>query len=129
MSTVVDLVSIGCFLIGSFFCITGGIGALRLPDFFSRTHAAGITDTLAAPLLLLGVALQLGWSLDALKILLVLGFILATNPTASHAMAKAALRGGRRPKVGDPLSFASRAADVGERDGLPAKRQDGPDHR
>ncbi len=115
MTAFVELISIGCILIGSFFCITGGIGALRLPDFFSRTHAAGITDTLAAPLLLLGVALQLGWSLDLVKILLVLAFILATNPTASHAMAKAALRGGRRPKVGDALTFASRASDPADR--------------
>ena len=91
---------------------------MRLPDFFSRTHAAGVTDTLAAPLLLLGVALQLGWSLDTLKILLVLAFILATNPTASHAMAKAALHGGRRPKVGDELTFASRAEQEALMDAL-----------
>ena len=109
MTAIVDVVSIVLFLTGSFFCVTGGIGALRLPDFFSRTHAAGVTDTLAAPLLLLGVALQLGWSLDTLKIFIVLIFILGTNPTASHAMAKAALHGGRRPKVGDELTFASHA--------------------
>ena len=109
MTAIVDIVSIVLFLTGSFLCVTGGVGALRLPDFFSRTHAAGVTDTLAAPLILLGVALQLGWSLDTLKIFIVLVFILGTNPTASHAMAKAALHGGRRPKVGDELTIASRA--------------------
>jgi len=111
MTAVADLVSWGCFLCGGLLCITGGIGALRLPDFFSRVHAAGVTDTLAAPLLLLGVALQLGWSLDALKILLILGFVLATNPTTSHAMAKAALRGGQRPRVDAAPSDAPPVAD------------------
>ena len=51
------------------------------------------------PLLLLGLALQMEWSLDLLKVLMILAFILATNPTASHSMAKAALHGGRRPLV------------------------------
>ena len=49
------------------------------------------------PVLLLGLALQMEWSLDLLKVLMILAFILATNPTASHSMAKAALHGGQRP--------------------------------
>lgn len=73
---------------------------LRLPDFFSRVHAAGLTETLATPLLLIGLMLQMEWSLDLVKVGLIAVLVLATNPTASHAMAKAALHGGRRPLTG-----------------------------
>ena len=74
---------------------------MRLPDFFSRVHAAGLTETLAAPLLLTGLMLQMPWSLELLKVFFILILILATNPTATHAMARAALHGGHKPKLGD----------------------------
>ena len=97
MSEFLNLLSGFFFLAGGFLCITGGVGLLRLPDFFTRVHASGITETLAAPLLLVGLMLQMEWSLDTLKVLMILIFILATNPTASHSMAKAALHGGLKP--------------------------------
>jgi len=101
MSVLLELVS-GLFLLaGGALCVTGGIGLIRMPDFFSRVHAAGVTETLAAPLLLVGLMLQMEWSLDLVKVLMILIFILATNPTASHAMAKAALHGGQKPHVAD----------------------------
>jgi len=56
---------------------------------------------LAAPLLLVGLMLEMGWSLDLFKILMIMILVLATNPTATHAMAKAALHGGHPPKLGD----------------------------
>ena len=99
MTPLIELLSDICLLAGGFLCITGGVGLLHMPDFFARVHAAGVTETLAAPLLLFGLALQMEWSLDLLKVLMILVFILATNPTASHSMAKAALHGGRRPLV------------------------------
>ncbi len=101
MSVVIQWVSDILLLAGGLLCVTGGIGLIRMPDFFSRVHAAGVTETLAAPLLLVGLMLQLEWSLDMFKALMVLVFILATNPTASHAMAKAALHGGLRPWQAD----------------------------
>ncbi|MCB1725685.1 MAG: monovalent cation/H(+) antiporter subunit G [Gammaproteobacteria bacterium] len=101
MSAVLDLLS-GCFLIaGSLLCITGGVGLLRMPDFFARVHAAGLTETLAAPLLLLGLMLHMEWSLDMVKVVMIMLFVLATNPTASHSMATAALHGGQKPQLAD----------------------------
>jgi multicomponent Na+:H+ antiporter subunit G len=97
MTAILELVSAICLLLGSVLCVTGGIGLLRMPDFFSRVHASGVTETLAAPLLLLGLALQMEWSLDLVKVAMILILILATNPTATHAMAKATLHGGQRP--------------------------------
>jgi multicomponent Na+:H+ antiporter subunit G len=102
MSLLVEFLSGALLLAGSVLCITGGVGLLRLPDFFARVHAAGLTETLAAPLLLCGLMLQMDWSLDLLKVAMIMLFILATNPTASHSMAGAALHGGQRPLVTDP---------------------------
>jgi len=78
--------------------VIGGIGIHRFPDFFSRLHAAGITDTLCAALILLGLGLQAGISLVSLKLLLIFVFLMFTSPTASHALANAALHGGIRPQ-------------------------------
>lgn len=100
MSLLLDLLSALCLLLGGALCLTGGLGLLRLPDFFARVHAAGLNETLATPLLLLGLMLQMSWSLDLLKVVLIMGLVLATSPTASHAMARAALHGGLRPMVG-----------------------------
>jgi multicomponent Na+:H+ antiporter subunit G len=101
VSVALEWLSGFCLLAGGFLCITGGIGLLRLPDFFTRVHAASVTETLAAPLLLAGLMLRMDWSPDLLKVLLILLFVLATNPTATHAMAKAALHGGQEPRLGD----------------------------
>lgn len=97
MSLLIELLSGICLLAGGFLCITGGVGLLRMPDFFARVHAAGVTETLATPLLLTGLMLQMDWSLDLLKVVMIMILVLATNPTATHAMAKAALHGGLRP--------------------------------
>ena len=99
MSMLIEWLSAICLLAGGFLCITGGVGIVRMPDFFSRVHAAGVTETLAAPLLLFGLLLQMEWSLDMVKVIMILIFVLATNPTATHAMAKAALHGGQKPLV------------------------------
>ena len=101
MSAFVEVLSWCCFLLGGFLCLSGGVGLLRFPDFFTRVHAVGVTETLATPLLIGGIMLQLGASLDSAKLLLVMIFVLATNPTASNAMAKAALHGGQRPLLAD----------------------------
>ena len=101
MTVMLELLSGLCLLLGGVLCITGGVGLLRMPDFFSRVHAAGVTETLAAPLLLIGLMLQMELSLDTAKVILIMLLVLATNPTATHAMAKATLHGGRRPVVFD----------------------------
>lgn len=106
MTVLIEFISSLFLLVGGFLCITGGVGLLRLPDFFSRVHAASVTETLATPLLLFGLMLQMEWSLELLKVLMIMILILATNPTATHAMAKAALHGGLRPLGKKPDSPA-----------------------
>lgn len=78
-------------LAGAFFVLTGSLGILRMPDFFSRLHPAGITDALGAPFILLGVIVLHGFTLFSGKIVLLLLFLLITGPTSTHALAKCAL--------------------------------------
>jgi len=75
---------------GSVFILIGALGLVRLPDFYTRMHAAGVTDTLGAELLLLGMMLQAGLSLVTLKLVLISLFIFFTSPTSTHAVANAA---------------------------------------
>jgi len=86
-----------CLLTGSFLIFSGGLGVLRFPDFFTRIHAAGVTEPLAAGSILIGLMILAGWSIASFKVLLILLFILLTSPTATHALAKSALHGGHLP--------------------------------
>ncbi len=95
---MLDLLSLLLLVGGGLVGIIGGIGIHRFPDFFSRLHAAGITDTLCAAMILLGLALQAGLSLVSFKLLLIFAFLMFTSPTASHALANAALHGGIKPR-------------------------------
>jgi len=97
---IMDVVSAILLLVGSVFALIGSIGIVRMPDVFTRLHAAGITDTLGAAGVLLGLALKAGFSLLLVKLLLMLAFLLLLNPTACHALARAALHGLRRPWMG-----------------------------
>ena len=95
---ILDLLSLLLLVGGGLVGVIGGIGIHRFPDFFSRLHAAGITDTLCAAMILLGLALQAGLSLVSFKLLLIFAFLMFTSPTASHALANAALHGGIKPR-------------------------------
>ena len=97
MSAVLDIVSWACILLGSAVVLTGAVGMLRLPDFYARGHAAGMTDTLGVALILLGTMIEAGWSLNLARLAFILALILVTGPTASHALARAALAGGLKP--------------------------------
>ena len=99
MDIVIISISWVCLLLGSFFCLSGGIGILRFPDFYTRMHASGVTDTLGASLIFLGLMLQAGWNLVMVKLIFITLFILLTSPTSNHALAKAAVHGKLKPKL------------------------------
>ncbi len=90
MSVAVDILSWVSLLVGSAFCIIGAVGLLRMPDFWTRTHAAGITDTMGVGLILVGLMFQAGFSLVCVKLLMVLLFLYLAGPTAGHAIFRAA---------------------------------------
>jgi multicomponent Na+:H+ antiporter subunit G len=79
---------------GLFFFFTGTVGLLRFPDVFTRMHATGKSDTLGAQLMLIGIAIIHGWNLVSVKLILIFGFLMLANPTATHAMIRAALNSG-----------------------------------
>lgn len=109
MSLLIDLVSWGFLLSGSFFVVTGGIGVIRMPDLFTRLHAAGVTDTGGAGLVLVGLMFQGGLSLVTVKLLLILGFLWFSSPVSTYALARAALAGGEEPFWAEDLDLPSTA--------------------
>ena len=82
---------------GVFFTFVSAVGVIRLPDIYARAHTASQTDTLGAGLTLVAVALALGVGTTTIKTLLLLVFIFITNPTAAHAIARAAHEEGIEP--------------------------------
>ena len=87
---------------GAFFCLVGGIGLARMPDFYTRMHGASVTETLGAGFVLIGLMLQAGLTLIAVKLAMIGLLILFASPTATHALAKAALASGLKPKLSEP---------------------------
>lgn len=94
---VKDFISILFMLAGFFFFTTATLGLLRLPDFFTRLHATGKGDTLAVLLSLMGLAIYHGLSLTSAKIVFIAVFMFLAQPTATHAISRAAFRRGVQP--------------------------------
>lgn len=93
--SILEIISGLLILAGSFFCLVGGIGIIRLPDFYTRTHGASVTDTMGAGLLLVGMMMQpLANGSIIVKLGIILGFLLITSPTSGHALVKAAFARG-----------------------------------
>ena len=82
---------------GGLFCIVGAVGMLRMPDFYTRMHAASVVETLGAGLILLGLLLQAGFTLVSAKLVVIALLIFFASPTATHALARAALERGLKP--------------------------------
>lgn len=108
MSAVVDVLSALSLLAGAFFCLVGAVGLLRMPDFYTRVHAASVLETLGAGFILLGLLLQAGFTLVAAKLLMIGLLIFFASPTASHALARAALLRGLAPRLGPRGSPSSK---------------------
>jgi multicomponent Na+:H+ antiporter subunit G len=105
MHYLVEILSWAFLVAGSFFVIAGGIGVIRMPDVFTRLHAAGVTDTGGAGLVLVGLMLQGGASLVTVKLLLILGFLWFSSPVSTYALARAALAGGEEPFWAEDLEL------------------------
>lgn len=92
--SALEIASFVLMAAGAFFVFAGSVGVLRFPDFYSRLHAAGITDTLGADLILVGLMLQAGMTLLTVKLFFVVFFFTLTSPASTHAIANAAKRAG-----------------------------------
>lgn len=96
-----DIVGSGFLLVGAGFVLIGSVGIIRFPDFYTRIHAAGKCDTLGLALVLIGLAIHEGGTLNTVKLVLIAVFIAIANPTATHAIARAAYRLGLKPLLGN----------------------------
>ncbi len=106
LETAVNLLSWFFIVSGSVFVVIGAVGTLRFPDFWSRLHAASITDSAGMILLVIGMCLQAGLTLVTVKLLIIGVFLFITGPTSTHAVANAALVTGLRPPEGEGLTGA-----------------------
>lgn len=104
MSAALDIASWILIVVGGAFCLIGAVGILRMPDFYTRVHAASVTDVVGSFALLLGLALQAGPTLAAVKLVFIAGLIFFTSPAATHALVKAALERGLEPRLAEAPS-------------------------
>ncbi|MFN4184388.1 MAG: monovalent cation/H(+) antiporter subunit G [Hyphomonas sp.] len=93
-------------LAGGLLCIVSSIGVLRFPDFYTRMHAASVTETSGTGFLLIGMALMAPNWLVLVKLLCIFIFLFLTNPTSSHALVNAAHVAGLQPRIG-PVGAAN----------------------
>ncbi|HEX2133888.1 MAG TPA: monovalent cation/H(+) antiporter subunit G [Actinophytocola sp.] len=91
---VLDILSAVLLAAGALFVLSGGVGLLRFPDFYTRIHAAGITDSAGAGLILLGLLLRTPSWETGIRLLIIMLFLALTGPTASYVLAFAARRDG-----------------------------------
>lgn len=107
-------IAAGLFLFaGAFFLLAGAIGMNRMPDLFTRMHAASVADTLGVSLMLIGMVFLAGFTLVTVKLVFLLAFLLFMGPVASHALAAAALQAGVKPVLaedGEPKPVAKASA-------------------
>ena len=97
---IIQFVLSGLFILaGLFFLAISSVGVVRLPDFYSRTHAVGKSETLGAMLMLGGLAIYNGWEINTMKLIIILVFIFLANPTATHIIAQAAFRSKLEPWI------------------------------
>lgn len=97
MESILNILSAVFLAVGAFLSFSSAVGIIRMPDFYSRIHAVGITDTLAAFLILAGLAMLASTWIEVAKLAMVFTFLAFTSPTATHALSKAAKHAGLRP--------------------------------
>ncbi len=98
-----------CLVAGSLFSVISGIGVLRMPDFYTRSHAASLADTMGATLILLGLGIHSGANLVTVKLGFIFLFLFLTAPTATHALMKAAYSKGLEAPDVEEATGAARA--------------------
>lgn len=108
---VIEITSWAAILLGSAFMLIGAIGTLRFPDFWSRVHAVSVTDSAGMLMLTLGMCIQGGFTLITVKLIIIGAFLFITGPTATHAVANAALVSGFLPKGADKFRRTIKLAD------------------
>ncbi|MFQ5565739.1 MAG: monovalent cation/H(+) antiporter subunit G [Paracoccaceae bacterium] len=129
MGQVIDLLSWAALLGGGFFYVVGAVGLNRMPDIFTRMHAVSVGETLGVGLMVLGMLLQAGLTLVAVKLVIIVLVMWTTGAVATHALARAALHDGEKPLLADatgtlvPTDPVSLFPELGVRLATPLKSE------
>lgn len=106
-----EMVGSVLILLGSVFLFSAGLGLLRMPDAYTRIQAGTKATTLGNMLVLAGLAVHHpGWTF---KLVLIVYFVLMTNPVSSHALSRAAYRI-RTPMTSTTMVDALAEEEAGE---------------
>ena len=127
MELAADIISWPLLVAGVLFSIIGGIGLVRMPDLFSRMHAASVVDTLGIALIAIGLMVQAGPTLVTVKLIIIVVFVFLTSPTSTHALAKAAIHGAVRPLVDRDAEDPNQVDEKTEKDSERADKDDEPE--
>lgn len=95
--TLQSIICIILVVIGIVFMLMGSIGILRLPDFYSRSHATSKSDTLGILFVIFGLVVYEGLTLSGFKLILIILFVALANPIGTHALARSAFLKGLKP--------------------------------
>ncbi len=96
---MIEIISYFLIFIGLAMILSAVIGCNRLPDYFTKMHAATVGDVVGCPLVMLGIALQSTTLISAVKIVLLAFILLIINPTASYILNRIALKQGLSPEL------------------------------
>lgn len=99
VATLLDAASWLLLVAGALLAVAGAVGMLRMPDFYTRMHAASVSETGGMMLIVGGLLLQAPDPAVALRLVLIAVFLLLTNPTAAHALAYSAMSDGVEPEL------------------------------
>lgn len=116
MMLLVEIASWVLILLGSFFTVVGAFGLVRMPEVFTRMHAASVTDTLGVGFLILGMGLQVGFSLVTLKLIFLMALFFFTGPVVTHALAQACLHEGIKPMLAEDRRGSGQRPSTGADD-------------
>ncbi|WP_029076507.1 monovalent cation/H(+) antiporter subunit G [Kaistia adipata] len=119
---MIELIGSLFILAGAVFLFSAGLGLLRMPDAYTRIQAGTKATTLGNMLVLTGLAFyHPGW---IFKLILVIYFVLMTNPVSSHALSRAAYRI-RTPMTGTTMVDALAEDEAGDEGAPPKPRKPG----
>lgn len=117
MSLLVDWLGWAFLAAGAFFTVVGALGLVRMPDLYTRCHAAGVIDPFGVSLILVGLMFQTGFTLVTAKLGFLVILLMFSSPVATHALARAALH--RKVK---PLLHETYEDEADRPEDVPSKR-------
>ena len=99
MDVVSSYLSNLMLIVGSLFLLIGAIGLIRMPDVFTRMHAASIMETAGASLIIIGLIINTGFTVVSLKLIIIMLAIFYISSVATHALARACIHDNLKPNV------------------------------